>query len=84
LIDSYVYGFALQEAGLPFDGPDTVADVAAPIMERFATGDYPHLVEMATEYYVQPGYDFGKEFEFGLALILDGLTTSLPHAPLPG
>jgi hypothetical protein len=39
---------------------------------------------MATEYYVQPGYDFGKEFEFGLALILDGLTTSLPHAPLPG
>ncbi len=26
LIDSYVYGFALQEAALPFDGPDTVAD----------------------------------------------------------
>ncbi len=49
LIDSYVYGFALQEAGLPFEGPDTVAEVAEPIMEQFAAGDYPHLVEMATE-----------------------------------
>ena len=29
LIDSYVYGFALQEASLPFEGPDTVADIAA-------------------------------------------------------
>ena len=32
LIDSYVYGFALQEAALPFDGPETVADVAEPMM----------------------------------------------------
>jgi AcrR family transcriptional regulator len=78
LLDSYTYGFALQEAGLPFEGPETVADVAQPMMERFATGEYPHLVEMATEYYLQPGYDFGDEFEFGLNLILDGLARSLP------
>ena len=77
LIDSYVYGFALQEAGLPFDGPDTVADVAEPIMERFATGEYPRMVQMATEYYFRPGYDFGAEFQFGLDLILDGLATRL-------
>ena len=31
------------------------------------------MVEMATEYYLQPGYDFGDEFEFGLELILDAL-----------
>ncbi|MEP9363037.1 TetR/AcrR family transcriptional regulator C-terminal domain-containing protein [Nocardioides sp. CN2-186] len=73
LLDSYVYGFALQEAGLPFDGADTVADVAEPIMERFTTGEYPHLVEMATDYYLQPGYDFGDEFSWGLELILDGV-----------
>lgn len=73
LLDSYVYGFALQEAGLPFEGADTVADVAEPIMERFTTGEYPHLVEMATGYYLQPGYDFGDEFTFGLELIIDGL-----------
>jgi AcrR family transcriptional regulator len=76
LLDSYTYGFALQEVGLPFNGSDTVADVAEPIMERFSTGEYPHLVEMATDYYLQPGYDFGDEFEWGLNLILDALTAS--------
>jgi hypothetical protein len=38
-----------------------------------ATGEYPTMVEMATIYYLQPGYDFADEFEFGLDLILDGL-----------
>jgi hypothetical protein len=37
-----------------------------------------HLVELATEYVMQPGYDFGNEFEFGLDLILDALSRSLP------
>jgi AcrR family transcriptional regulator len=74
LIDSYVYGFALQEAALPFEGPDTVATVAAPMMEQFSAGGYPHLVELTTEHILQPGYDFGDEFEFGLNLILDALS----------
>jgi len=73
LIDSYVYGFALQEASLPFEGPDAVGEVAEPIMALMATGAYPTMVEMATSYYLQPGYDFADEFEFGLDLILDGL-----------
>jgi hypothetical protein len=73
LIDSYVYGFALQEASLPFEGPDSVGEVAGPIMELLATGEYPHMVEMATSHYLQPGYDFGDEFSFGLDLVLDGL-----------
>jgi AcrR family transcriptional regulator len=76
LVDSYVYGFALQEASLPFEGPDSVGDVAEPIMEAMAAGEYPHLVEMATSYYLRPGYDFGEEFRFGLDLILDGLERS--------
>ncbi len=78
LIDSYVYGFALQEAALPFAGPETVADVAAPMMDQFASGAYPHLVEFASDYVLKPGYDFGREFDFGLNLILDGLARSLP------
>lgn len=73
LIDSYVYGFALQEASLPFEGRDSVAEIADPIMELMATGAYPTMVEMAQTYYLQPGYDFADEFEFGLDLILDGL-----------
>jgi AcrR family transcriptional regulator len=80
LLDSYTYGFALQEAGLPFEGSDTVADVAEPIMERFSTGEYPHLVEMAADYYLRPGYDFGDEFTWGLDLILDALATRATSA----
>ncbi|HET9860277.1 MAG TPA: TetR/AcrR family transcriptional regulator [Nocardioidaceae bacterium] len=77
LIDSYVYGFALQEASLPFEGPESVGEIAEPIMELMAAGDYPHLVEMATSYYIRPGYDFGDEFQFGLGTILDALARSI-------
>jgi AcrR family transcriptional regulator len=77
LLDSYVYGFALQEASLPFN-PQTVADVAGPASQQISAGNYPHFVEMATEYILQPGYDFGNEFEVGLSVILDALTTLIP------
>jgi AcrR family transcriptional regulator len=73
LIDSYVYGFALQEASLPFEGPESVGDVAQPVMDLMAAGAYPTMVEMATSYYLRPGYDFADEFDFGLDLILQGL-----------
>jgi AcrR family transcriptional regulator len=79
LLDSYVYGFVLQEASLPFEGPEGVADVAEPIMQQFPADAYPHLVELATEYILQPGYDFGNEFEFGLNVILDALARSIPN-----
>ncbi|SEJ54629.1 transcriptional regulator, TetR family [Arthrobacter sp. yr096] len=74
LLDSYIYGFALQEAALPFEGRDTAAEITNPIMERFSTVEYPHMVEIAVEHVLKPGYDFGDEFAFGLNLILDGLS----------
>jgi AcrR family transcriptional regulator len=73
LLDSYVYGFALQEASLPFTTPEETVEVAESIMARFPTDQLPHLTEMAVEHVLQPGYDFGNEFLFGLDLILDGL-----------
>ena len=77
LLDSYIYGFALQEASLPFEGPDTVVDVAEPMLQQFPADAYPNFVEMATEYILKPGYDFGNEFKFGLDVILDALARSL-------
>ena len=76
LIDSYVYGFAVQEASLPFE-KESAPDVAEAIMAGFAGGQYPHLVEMVVEHVMVPGYDFGDEFDFGLDLILDGLAARL-------
>ncbi len=74
LIDSYIYGFALQEANLPATGGDEMADLAETIIEPLPTGDYPHLTELAVEHVMKPGYDFGSEFEFGLDLILNSLS----------
>lgn len=71
-LDAFTYGFALQEAALPFDGPETVGEAA----EAFAAlplDAFPHLVEMLTQHVMRPGYDFGAQFEVGLDLILDGL-----------
>lgn len=72
-LDSYIYGFALQQKNLPFGTAKDTAKVAQAIMAGFASGEYPHLTEMAVEHVLQPGYDFGDEFAYGLDLVLDGL-----------
>jgi hypothetical protein len=77
VIDGYLYGFALQEAALPLDDSDSAAEVAAQIMEQFPTEAYPYLSEFTVKHVLQPGYDHGEEFEFGLDLILDGLERAL-------
>ena len=82
LIDNYIYGFALQEANMPATGGQDMADLAEAIIEPLPAGQYPYLMELTAEYVLQPGYDFGDEFEFGLDLILDGLEAAakLPNA----
>ncbi|WP_299443848.1 TetR/AcrR family transcriptional regulator [uncultured Phycicoccus sp.] len=77
LLDSYTYGFALQEASLPATGGAELADLATSLIEPLPDGAFPHLTEFTTDYVLQPGYDFRAEFEFGLDLILDGLERSV-------
>lgn len=81
LIDAYIYGFALQEANLPATSGADLAELAAAIVAQFPDGAYPHLVEFTTEHVLQPGYDFTREFDFGLDLILDGLESAYDAAP---
>jgi AcrR family transcriptional regulator len=73
LLDSYIYGFALQEAGLPFSTGEEAAQVAQEISGQFSSGQYPYLTEYAVTRVTQAGYDYGDEFETGLDLILDSL-----------
>ena len=85
VLDSYIYGFALQEASLPFDTGEQTADLARTIMTRFTPGGHPHLTELTLEHVLQPGYDYGNEYESGLDLILDGLERTPGTAqPVPG
>jgi AcrR family transcriptional regulator len=72
-LDSYIYGFTLQERGLPFDTPQESAALAQIMLARFPADQYPHLAEFTFGHVLQPGYDYGDEYEFGLGLILDGL-----------
>ena len=83
LIDAYVYGFALSEATLPINGPETASEVAEQMMAFFTAEDYPHLLEFTVEHVMKPGYDYGAEFEFGLEVVLDGLAKSAADGTPP-
>jgi AcrR family transcriptional regulator len=73
LLDSYIYGYALQELNLPFTTSNEAGPVAESIMAEVAAGEYPYLMEMASEHVLKPGYDYSKEFGIGLEIVLDGL-----------
>ncbi|MDK1344266.1 TetR/AcrR family transcriptional regulator [Streptomyces sp. 378] len=73
LIDSYLYGFVLQELSLPFRGAAELDEVAGAILRDMPADTYPHLTELATEHVLKPGYDYADEFVFGLTLVLDAL-----------
>ncbi|WP_234988055.1 TetR/AcrR family transcriptional regulator [Demequina sp. NBRC 110056] len=86
LLDSFVYGFAMQEAylGVGESGgesggegdshADTHAEeVAGSLEEMLDPAEFPHLLRFASEHAMQPGYSFGASFEVGIELILDGV-----------
>jgi AcrR family transcriptional regulator len=73
--DAYIYGFALQETDMSSETPDDFAAEAQRQMVAYedVLADYPHLVEVVGGHVAESGYDYAKEFLFGLDLILDGL-----------
>jgi AcrR family transcriptional regulator len=73
VLDSYLYGFALQQASLPFKTSEETAALADSILQQFPADAYPHLAELTIQHVLQPGYDYADEFAFGLDLILDSL-----------
>jgi AcrR family transcriptional regulator len=73
VLDSYIYGFALQEASLPFGSGQGTVDLAEAILKQMPPEEYPHLTQLTVEHVLQPDYEYGDEYDFGLDLILDGL-----------
>ena len=70
-LDSYTYGFALQELAWRFD-VQNAPEMAAAFARGLPAGDYPNLLAMAEMAATAPGGAM-VDFEFGLDLILDGL-----------
>jgi AcrR family transcriptional regulator len=77
VLDGYIYGFAMQQRSLPFDTLEEAEEVGRQMFARMPEGAYPHLTELTVQHILQPGYDYGDEFEYGLDLILDGLDRAL-------
>lgn len=75
VIDAYVFGFVLTELNLPMEPGESTEAFAAELGQL--GDDYPHLVEMITEQVVGRDYAYADEFDYGLELILDGLTERL-------
>ena len=73
LLDSYLYGFALQEASLPFDTPAEFADMAEDVyLPQLPPDAFPYLNEAAAAL-LAADYNPAEEFIFGLDLVLAAL-----------
>ena len=77
LIDSYLYGFIMQEVNWPFDASN-ISDVAEEVAEQTSPTDYLYLMEamghvmtMSVDGKFSAVYD--TEFAAGLELVLDSL-----------
>ena len=73
LLDSYVFGFALQEASLPFETADELSDMITDVyLPQLLPDEFPYLNESAAAL-VAIGYDPAEEFIFGLDLVLGAI-----------
>jgi len=73
LLDSYIYGFTLNEQSLPFESSQDIVELGTRYLRELPVQQYPYLFEFLVKQAMQPGYSYTNEFEFGLDLILDGL-----------
>ena len=72
LLDSYVYGFGIQQFNMTADGDASPEERAEGILAAIPADVYPHLHRMAV-HAMTHGYDAEADFAFGLEVILDGL-----------
>jgi AcrR family transcriptional regulator len=72
LLDSFVYGFVLQEQALPFETPEELDRLGKQLLPSLPANTYPYMAETVAAL-TGAGYAFGDEFAGGLDLILEGL-----------
>lgn len=77
LIDSYLYGFIIQEVNWRFDDSN-ISQVAEEMSAHMSPADYPHVVEtmghvMTMSVEGKFGFVYDTEFNAGLELVLDSL-----------
>jgi AcrR family transcriptional regulator len=73
ILDSYAYGFSIQEKNLPSGSATETRELTEHFLRQLPADDYPNLTEVAADMAKKSGFDFTKEFEIGLDLILETL-----------
>ena len=78
VLDAYVYGFVLTEVNLPFEPGESAEDFVEDLGARSPTLPAPRgdggRADRGRD------YAYGDEFDYGLALVLDGLEQRVPEA----
>lgn len=72
VLDSYIYGFGIQQMNFSGSGDHAPEEMAEAILASIPAEEYPYLHQMAS-LAMQMGYDEEADFAFGLEIILDGL-----------
>ncbi len=70
LVDSYLYGFVLQELSMPIRDRDALEDVGGAIAASLPVAQFPAMAEMLA-YVLTSDYAFADEFAVGLRAVLD-------------
>jgi AcrR family transcriptional regulator len=80
-LDSYIYGFAIQEQNLPTGTAEQFSGVAETMLRELPASEFPYLHEVVRDYMLKSGFDYETEFEFGLDLLLDALERARDAEP---
>jgi len=79
LLDSYIYGFGIQQMSFSADDGASTEQMAEAILAYIPAEEYPYLHRMAS-HAMEVGYDVEADFDFGLEIILDGLERILSES----
>jgi AcrR family transcriptional regulator len=79
VLDSYIYGFGIQQFNFSADSDVSTEEMAEAILAYIPPETYPYLHRMAS-HAMQVGYDNEADFDFGLEIILDGLERTLDES----
>lgn len=79
LLDSYVYGFGIQQFNVSAAGDASTEEMAEAILAYIPPEEYPYLHRLAS-HAMESGWDAEADFGFGLEIILDGLERILDES----
>jgi AcrR family transcriptional regulator len=74
VLDSYAYGYCIQEKSLPSGSATEATEAAEEFLRQLPGNQYPYLAETAVNA-MGSAFDFAEEFELGLDLLLKALET---------